>query len=160
MSLPTLPSFQDLYFSWLSPTQSFYIHSCFLIPLLLFVYACLYIYVHMCIEVRGEPWVIFLRSHLHCFLMHGLSLTWTSLIRLGWLASKHWGSTCICLLSTRITHPSHYTRLFHVGSGYQILVVVVAEKALYWLPYLHSFLLLFFLVLILTPRKSFQTLVD
>lgn len=49
------------------------------------VYVCMY----ACLSVvRGQAWILSLKSCPQCFLKQGLSLAWSSQIKLGWLPSK------------------------------------------------------------------------
>lgn len=65
---------------------------------------CLSGNVCVCMGIHGCAWVwvVFLRYHPLFFLIQALSLAWILLSRLGFLVSKPWGSTCLCLPSTAI----------------------------------------------------------
>lgn len=78
--------------------------------------------VHLCVCVRGrggvhvqaggQPGASFLRCQsFNFFLEKGLSLTWNSPSRLGWLARKPQGSVYPCLPGNGITSTCHHTWL-------------------------------------------------
>lgn len=56
----------------------------------------------MCVEARGQHWVLFFTSHTPCFG------SWGSLIRLGWMARDPLG---FCLPRTGINSACHHTQL-------------------------------------------------
>lgn len=69
-----------------------------------------------CVEVRGQPRVAFFSHYPTCFLRQSLSLAWSLPSRLGWLASKPQGSTCLCLPSSGITS-THHCRFWRFKSS-------------------------------------------
>lgn len=83
------------------------------------------------VRLRCHP---FLRSHLLCLLRQGLSLVRDSLVRLGWLASKPQGPTCLCSPTLRLQAYSTMPEFFYVGSGDGTRVLVWQSP--YWLGYL------------------------
>lgn len=66
-------------------------------------------------------------SHL-VFLKQSLSLVWSSLSSLGWLASKAQASTCLCHPSTGTTTTGYYTSLRWVlGTKFRSLYTRIAR---------------------------------
>lgn len=62
------------------------------------------------VETRGQPLLLFLRSHLplFCFVLKkSLSLPCRSLSTVGWLASKPQGPACLCLIGTGVVAAQH-----------------------------------------------------
>lgn len=82
--------FQDRQALWIANTEGRWLHTQGL-------HVCMHIF--MCADAlgcadacgcdRGQLWVTFLKYSPLCFLRQGLSLAWSSLSRLYWLASEH-----------------------------------------------------------------------
>lgn len=53
------------------------------------------VYTCVPVEVKGQPWVSFLRYHPPCCIRWGFSQIWRSLIKLYWLAREPQGSNCL-----------------------------------------------------------------
>lgn len=66
----------------------------------------------MHMEATGQPWMPLLRDHLPKFLRHSLSLSWCSLIELGWLIWKCQESPCLHFPRTGIINKEYHTQLF------------------------------------------------
>lgn len=67
---------------------------------------CVHIYVsmHECVCMwRPEINIRCLRCCICCFLTQSLTGIWSSMIKLGWVASECHGSSCLCLPSTAVT---------------------------------------------------------
>lgn len=133
--LPSWLSFQDLKFTSFClnsphPTSFVYVHMC------VGAHACLCVYMCRPKVSLGcySSSAIYLTFWYTCLL-----LAWASCIKLGYLASKLLGSTYVCLLSTGITNPGHYARLFYLGFGDQTQYQVLYQlHGLPTLPFLFS----------------------
>lgn len=92
------------------------------------VYAYVCVRVHMYVEARGQPWLLFLKFHPPC-----LSMAWNVLIRVGWLVSKAQRSVNLYFPSVGITITTRTPSFKNLGSGNQNLVLVLAMQAFYYL---------------------------
>lgn len=90
--------------------------------------------VHWCMCMWYLPW----ESH-PCPLRHGLSLSWST-IRLDWLGSGPWGSSCICLTNVETASVHHYVQ-FWMGSEGQNSEPYAFEANTYQMSYGHRPLL-------------------
>lgn len=84
----------------------------------------------MCVMARGQPRV-FLSSDIHSpTVRQGLSLAWSSPIRLYRLVTMDPpGSTCLQHLG--FTNACHQTQQFYVASGTEIVVIVLVRQILH-----------------------------
>lgn len=95
---------------------------------------CTHVYGNTCICVDVFMKAIRWPQPCSSVMFSLFSMTWSSPIRLSWVASEPQESTCLQLLCTRITRTCHLCpNSFNVGSGDQTLVLMLNRQALYWL---------------------------
>lgn len=143
----TYTIYKSSYFSVLFSLVSYYIHVCifgyisvfakylwiFLVCVWVIVFVEVHVCVYLCVEGRGQPWVLFLR---HCLSSYLKSLKLTKYASL----AGQWAPRicCLHLHSTRITKVCYRVQsfFFTVGSWNQVEVSMLKRQVLEQLGYL------------------------